>query len=420
MRARRSRRTLRCSLGGTMRRQTTCGSCHYERFPYHDSDIRSIYHVREYDVWKLAHLRRPVDVFLSHDWPRDVALSGDTRTLFQKKSFLREEIESHTLGSPPGQRLLQTLQPSYWFSAHLHTKFAALVVHDASVDHSNGHAGAGGGGKNNSNSAATGALTQKSPGRSSTRFLALDKCLPHRDFLQVVDFPDATGPLAFSYDEEWLAVTRAAHAHMCTDKRRVSLPSTVPALDTHLQWVQQHISSKGPDALRIPQNFAMTAPKHDPRVPARQIPAVLYRDPQTLQLMELLQLPYILDVASTQLSGSQAATALLHHGASASRPAWELSPHAPPTDGSACSNGRPGTEGNSNPEEIDIGDDWQDDGNGDGDEDGVGDDATDAADDPPPENQEPGSNHMAQASGVGERAAAVDLATNPEDIPLDD
>jgi hypothetical protein len=44
------------------------------------------------------------------------------------------------------------LQPSYWFSAHMHVKFPSLVQHSSG---------------------------------KQTRFLALDKCLPGRDFLQV-------------------------------------------------------------------------------------------------------------------------------------------------------------------------------------------------------------------------------------------
>lgn len=46
----------------------------------------------------------------------------------------------------------------------------------------------------------------------STKFLALDKCEPHRQFLDIIDFPEATGPVEFFYDEEWLAIVRTLAA----------------------------------------------------------------------------------------------------------------------------------------------------------------------------------------------------------------
>lgn len=57
------------------------------------------------------------------------------------------------MGSKAAALLLDKLKPSYWFSAHLHCKFAAVVEHDV--------------------------------GGPVTKFLALDKCLPNREFLQV-------------------------------------------------------------------------------------------------------------------------------------------------------------------------------------------------------------------------------------------
>jgi hypothetical protein len=91
-----------------------------------------------------------VDVFISHDWPLSIEQHGDTQGLIREKPFFRQEVRSNptfflsrtytisstqvntnTLGSPPLWSVLRTIQPSYWFAAHLHVKFPAIVEHSS-------------------------------------------------------------------------------------------------------------------------------------------------------------------------------------------------------------------------------------------------------------------------------------------------
>lgn len=78
--------------------------------------MRSVYHVREYDQWKLDQLQQlqakkaeacgappqRLDVFMTHDWPRGITRFGDEAALLRKKQFFREEVRTNTLGSTPG------------------------------------------------------------------------------------------------------------------------------------------------------------------------------------------------------------------------------------------------------------------------------------------------------------------------------
>lgn len=113
------------------------------------------------------------------------------------------QIDDSSLGSPPAEDLLKALQPSYWFSAHLHVKFAALYRHAAAPSAAPADAGTSGRASmdgpaahvnGTAESAGRGDHANGGGGERTTAFLALDKCLPGRGFLQVRDVPPMRWP----------------------------------------------------------------------------------------------------------------------------------------------------------------------------------------------------------------------------------
>lgn len=180
----------------------------FEFSPFNESTKRSVYHIRQIDVFRLKQLTPGIDILLSHDWPRGVTDYGNKNQLLRFKPAFREDIEDNKLGSPPCEDLLRTLKPPYWFSAHLHCKFSALIPHEDGED---------------------------------TKFLALDKCLPKRRFLQVLeiesDEASCQGKVEMCYDLEWLTIlnltnhlisVKGSNGYMpgkCTAYRNMSLLS---------------------------------------------------------------------------------------------------------------------------------------------------------------------------------------------------
>ncbi|CAG8727210.1 1184_t:CDS:2, partial [Funneliformis caledonium] len=336
---------------------------HFETLPYSESTVRSAYHVREYDVFKLSQIRNPLDIFLSHDWPRQITNYGDLETLLRFKPHFESDIKTGKLGSAACDELLFNLKPKYWFAAHLHVKFSAIVYHgegqpginnfdlnsdkinidftkdlnpdeiniDLDEDFKNPDET-----KNDSKNCVNkdeifvslednntknlaspvenvleqsnelvhenSKIPQITPSNSHinddviegqppcTKFLSLDKCLPGRDFLQILDFPEANGLLEFSYDEEWLAITRATQEFLSLSSYVNPLPSDEEIrrkIDTELQWVRENISQKKA-GLVIPHNFQPTAPAY-----GQQQTYILqkpFKNPQTEAFTKLLNI----------------------------------------------------------------------------------------------------------------------------------
>ncbi|CEP02701.1 hypothetical protein PBRA_002668 [Plasmodiophora brassicae] len=232
-----------------------CG--YFETFPLDERSMRSLYHVREYEIYRLMQISGDLDVFMSHDWPAGIAGYGDTQGLLRRKPFFRGEIASNTLGNPETMGLLMKLRPSYWLSAHLHVKFAAVVDHDDG---------------------------------KMTRFLSLDKCLPHRDFMQVVDFPDKTGPLELAHDPEWLAIVKSSANLLSTSFRQPRLPPSASLLAKSETDINEIRSSFNDDMTIKPEAFAVSVDAYKGGPLRRGSPPGLRVNPQTAALYSRLSL----------------------------------------------------------------------------------------------------------------------------------
>ncbi|KAG4077336.1 hypothetical protein HA402_009737 [Bradysia odoriphaga] len=45
---------------------------HFESPPYNPSTLRSVYHYRQQDLFRLHQLGEQIDIIMSHDWPTEV------------------------------------------------------------------------------------------------------------------------------------------------------------------------------------------------------------------------------------------------------------------------------------------------------------------------------------------------------------
>lgn len=263
---------------------------HFERLPFDSGTLRSIYHVRRQQVEQLmmygAPQRNPkVSIYMSHDWPNGIDAFGDTERLLRTKPFFRDEIAQGTLGSPPAMTLLRTHKPNYWFSAHLHVKFPAIIRHEEEKK-----------------DAAQNGIEHAQNGtahKAETKFLALDKCKPRADWLQILEL-QLLGPKQLCYDPHWLAILSCTTPHLSTTKQASQL--LVKELFKNVSEAEQKIRGKldkqhgyMPTDLNDTQRhypihlqFTPTAPAHQHGVkPPQQLNYV--QNPQTVALLELLE-----------------------------------------------------------------------------------------------------------------------------------
>lgn len=95
-----------------------------------NAKVRELYHVRKSELIPLFMLQKTnLDIMMSHDWPNGVVYNGNYRNLLRVKPFFEKDINSRQLGSPINWQLLRDLKPKWWLAAHLHVKYEATVEH---------------------------------------------------------------------------------------------------------------------------------------------------------------------------------------------------------------------------------------------------------------------------------------------------
>ena len=152
-------------------------------------DKKSIFHLREFEVAKMSYIKSHIDIFMTHDWPTNLINEKDKNKIFKLRPHFKEEIKAGTLGSFPGEFLLQYLKPNYFICGHMHFYYTTEI--------------------------------------NDTEIFAFDKCLNKRHYFDFIEVKQSINNIDkednnIYVDSEWMAITNVFNNYFPRDNKYYS------------------------------------------------------------------------------------------------------------------------------------------------------------------------------------------------------
>lgn len=198
---------------------------------------------------------------LTHDWPLHIyKMPGARDYLLRKKPFFKEDIDNHKLGSPMYELLINKLKPVHWFSAHLHVRFQTNYIHQSiTQSRSNDQKDSI---KNDANKINDKSTIESNKNFESTHFLALDKCLFRRPYLEVINVQsDEFNTDGLEYDLEWLSILKVTDEYVSTQEYPPNLlPQPHRIMNYDLDTEKEKIKEIFKNKFQVPKNFTISMP----------------------------------------------------------------------------------------------------------------------------------------------------------------
>ena len=152
-------------------------------------DKKSVFHLREFEIAKMSHMKNKIDIFMTHDWPTNFVNEKDYNNIFKIKPHFKQDIIGGTLGSFPGEFILKHLKPHYFICGHMHFHYTNII--------------------------------------NDTKIYAFDKCLKNRHFFDLIEVKQSInsidkGDNDIYIDPEWMAITNAFNNYFPSENKYYS------------------------------------------------------------------------------------------------------------------------------------------------------------------------------------------------------